>query len=93
MQCHNYRPISLIGTDLKFYAKLIANRVQPLLAQTIYDDQVGFVKGREARDNTLKLLFLTNYVRHTKAQMFLLAIDASPAPSPFPYTRSPSNLT
>lgn len=78
-QCNNYRPISLIGTDLKLYAKIIANRPQPLLSKTIHDDKVGFVMGREACDNTLKTLLLFNYARRAKVPKCLLPIDTGKA--------------
>lgn len=52
----NYRPISLLNVDLKWYAKALANRLLPLLSSIVSLDQVGFVPGREARDNVLKTL-------------------------------------
>lgn len=77
--CANYRPISLIGVDLKVYAKILANRLQPLLPRLIHLDQVGFVSGREARDNTLKTLLIADYARAHNIPLCLLTVDAEKA--------------
>lgn len=54
--CQSYRHISLINTDAKIYAKLLAQSLNPLLENLMHLDQVGFVPHREARDNILKTL-------------------------------------
>lgn len=77
--CGNYRPISLTNLDLRIYSKIIANRLTPIIPRYIHLDQVGFVKGREARDNTLKTLTLLEYVQRGSIPSCLLAIDAEKA--------------
>lgn len=42
-------------------------------------DQVGFVQGREDRDNTIKTLLLMTHARNTKTPLCLLLIDAKKA--------------
>lgn len=51
--CGSYRPISLLNKDAKLYAKVLANRLLPLIPQWVSSDQTGFIPGREARDNSL----------------------------------------
>jgi exonuclease III len=47
----NWRPITLLGSIYKCIAKLLANRLQPLLTQLIRPNQTGFMKGRSIIDN------------------------------------------
>lgn len=58
LECTSYRPISLLNTDLKIYTKILANRLRPLLHKLIEPEQVGFMPGREAKDNVIKALNL-----------------------------------
>ena len=48
----NWRPISLLNTDLKIAFAVIANRIKPLLPFIISDTQKGFIKGRFIGENT-----------------------------------------
>ncbi|OCT74328.1 hypothetical protein XELAEV_18033293mg [Xenopus laevis] len=51
--CGNYRPISLSNIDLEIFYKILA-QILKLLPHCIHRDQVGFVMGREAKENTIK---------------------------------------
>ena len=43
----------MINVDIKIYAKILAERIRPLMEGLIDKDQAGFVPGRETRDNVL----------------------------------------
>ncbi|XP_063806719.1 synaptotagmin-like protein 2 [Pseudophryne corroboree] len=77
--CSSYRPISLLNIDLKFFAKLMALRLNEFLPSLVHNDQVGFVPGREAKDNTTKLLNLIHLASSSKISTVLLSTDAEKA--------------
>uniref|UniRef100_A0A8C5PP48 Reverse transcriptase domain-containing protein n=1 Tax=Leptobrachium leishanense TaxID=445787 RepID=A0A8C5PP48_9ANUR len=77
--CSNYRPISLLNVDIKIYAKILANRVAPLLPKLVADDQVGFIQGRQGTDNTVRLLNIIDGVGRDTTPCLLLSLDAEKA--------------
>lgn len=46
----NYRPISLVNTDTKSFAKLLTLRLSSIVPWFVHLDQVGFDAGRQASD-------------------------------------------
>lgn len=58
---------------------MIANRLRPLLPKIIHLDQVGFIPGREARDNTIRTTSLIARARAGNTPMCLLSVDAEKA--------------
>lgn len=75
----NYRPISLLNNDIKIFAKILANRITPLLHNLISTDQVGFIPGRESRDNTIKALNIHHLLTKNNTPGFFLSLDAEKA--------------
>lgn len=74
-----YRPISLLNIDIKCYAKALANPLLSIFSDIVSLDQVGFVPGREARENTLKVLFLHHWLTKTDTRGFFLSMDVEKA--------------
>lgn len=79
MAPESYRSISLLNTDINIFAKIIAGRVKPLMPRWIHSDQLGFVTGREGKDNRLKSLFLIHKMRERGGPAVLLRVDAKKA--------------
>ena len=57
----NHRPISLLNTDYKIIAKVMANRLKIFLHEIINDDQTGFMKGRNIGCNIRTIINLIEY--------------------------------
>jgi hypothetical protein len=59
----NWRPISLLNTDYKIFAKTMATRLQKVLDSVISHDQHGCLKGRSTHSNIRSTI---DIIRHTK---------------------------
>uniref|UniRef100_A0A8C5Q0C8 Reverse transcriptase domain-containing protein n=1 Tax=Leptobrachium leishanense TaxID=445787 RepID=A0A8C5Q0C8_9ANUR len=78
-EVRNYRPISLLNTDVKILAKILSARLAPLLPSLVHPDQVGFVPGREARDATTRALGAMGCAHASQTGLLLLSTDAEKA--------------
>lgn len=74
-----YRPISLLNVDTKLLAKVLADRLKQIINKIIHSDQVGFISGREGRDNGIKTLLVVQKIKESRAPGLLLSIDAENA--------------
>lgn len=79
LRCGSYRPIALLNSDLKLFAKILANRLLPHIPNLINKDQAGFVPQREPRDNTIRVLNLVHAARTSRRPLLLLSTDAEKA--------------
>jgi len=59
-QTHHFQPISLCSTVYKIIAKILVNRLRPLLSKIISPVQSTFVPGRSIHDNIL----ITHEIMH-----------------------------
>lgn len=78
-ECANYRPLSLLNSDLKIYAKVFARRIQGYLPLLINSDQTGFIKSRLAADNVRRLLHIVDAEIGAKDPSVVLSLDAMKA--------------
>lgn len=75
----NFRPISLLNSDIKLYAKMLAGRLSSVLPTLINRDQVGFIRGRQAPDGTRRLINIISQLESSKTPAILFSLDAEKA--------------
>eukprot|EP00253_Pinus_taeda_P005923 PITA_05923 len=72
---HRYRMISLCNSSYKILAKLLANRIKPLLQKLISPVHGGFLKGRHILDNVIQVQEALHSIRSHKEQGVLIKLD------------------
>lgn len=79
LECSSYQPISLIGADVKLYAKVLVTRMETVIGKLIHFDQTGFIKGRVAGDNVRRLSHVIEAADSMTDDCFILSLDAHKA--------------
>lgn len=71
----NYRPITLLNSDYRLYAKVLALRLNPVLADIIDPEQTAFVPGRQIGENIMTLQCLPLLLRRQQRHAFVVFCD------------------
>ena len=71
----SYRPITLLNTDYKLAARVIASRLGPLLNHVVDSTQTGFLLQRWIGDNILAHLENIDFHQHSQQPGVLLFLD------------------
>eukprot|EP00253_Pinus_taeda_P023887 PITA_23887 len=74
-----FRPISLCDASYKILAKLIANRIKPLLKKLISPSQGGFVEGTNITDNVIQVQEIVHSSKQRKEKGMLVKLDMASA--------------
>ena len=70
-----FRPISLCNASCKILAKLLENRLNPLLGMLISPLQGGFVKGRHLIDNVIQVQEVVHSSYQRKEKGMIIKLD------------------
>lgn len=73
--CPNYRSISLLKVVLKIFTHALSNHLFPFLPSLLSLFQVGFVPGREAKDNTILAMNVVHWLLGEGQPNILLLTD------------------
>uniref|UniRef100_A0A803JHH5 Reverse transcriptase domain-containing protein n=1 Tax=Xenopus tropicalis TaxID=8364 RepID=A0A803JHH5_XENTR len=77
--CDSYRPISLINTDAKIFAKILASRLAKVAPLLIHADQSGFMPGKSTSHN-LRRVYTHLQIKHDNCgSRALVSLDAAKA--------------
>ena len=75
----DYRPIALCNTIYKIFAKILANRLKPLLSKVISEEQTGFVPGRSILDGIITIQETIHSAQKTKKACMFMKLDIQKA--------------
>ena len=75
----NWRPISLLNTDYKILAKILAARFRTLLPYLLSPDQNGFVAGRQLEDAVMMCQMVIDYLAINHESAFMVMLDQEKA--------------
>uniref|UniRef100_A0A3Q2ZLE5 Reverse transcriptase domain-containing protein n=2 Tax=Kryptolebias marmoratus TaxID=37003 RepID=A0A3Q2ZLE5_KRYMA len=77
--CSDYRPISILNMDYKIYTSVLAKRFEQFIGDIIDEDQTGFIRGRQTRDNIRRALHIVDHIQNKKIKAVLISLDAEKA--------------
>ena len=71
----NWRPISLLNTDYKIAASVLALRIKTVLPSLIHSDQIGYIKGRLINDAVRTIADIIHHTNKENKPGALLFLD------------------
>ena len=74
-ECSNYHTIALISHASKVMLKILQARLQEYVNHELPDVQIGFTKGRGARDQIANICWITEKAREFHKNIYFCIID------------------
>ncbi|XP_056407014.1 uncharacterized protein LOC130298133 [Hyla sarda] len=75
----SYRPISLLCTDVKLLARVLANRLAGVILSLIHGDQTGFMPGKSTVDNIRRVYLNLQMSQDGAGARSFFSLDAAKA--------------
>ena len=75
----NWRPVSLLNTDYKIFAKLLSNRLKMYIKKVVHQDQSYCVPGRTIYDNICLIKDIINYSNINNLPLAVISLDQKKA--------------
>ena len=75
----NWRPLSLLNTDYKILAKVLAKRLEVILPLIIDDDQTGYIKSRYIGQNIRTIEDIISFTETYQLPGIILSVDFAKA--------------
>uniref|UniRef100_A0A803J592 Reverse transcriptase domain-containing protein n=1 Tax=Xenopus tropicalis TaxID=8364 RepID=A0A803J592_XENTR len=77
--CESFRPISLLTTDVKIYAKILARRLARVIKTLVNPDQIGFIPTKTTALNTRRLYLNLSLTPSNTGNRAIAALDIAKA--------------
>lgn len=71
----NYIPVSLACTDYKILAKVITERIKPILKQIIGTEQQGFIEGGDISGNLILVKEVIEFCKEKEIEAYIILMD------------------
>ena len=75
LKISSWRPLSLLCSDYKVYAKIVANRMSVVTPYLIHEDQTAFIKGRFIAQNLMELQMVIAQAKLKKLNATITAVN------------------
>lgn len=75
----NHRPLSLLNSDYKILAKVLALRLEKVVPTIVHIDQVGFIPGRLSSNNMRRVFQVMHKASTSKSPAISESLDAEKA--------------
>lgn len=76
---NNFRPITMLNSDFKILAKILANRLKDILPKLIETNQAYAVKGRDITDTINNVRDMISYTEAEKKSGYVISLDLEKA--------------
>lgn len=71
-----YHPISMLNTDYKILASMLANRLSGIIGEYVTQDQTGFIPGRYLKEYIITVINITTRAQMRSVPTILFYLDA-----------------